>query len=70
MKKEEKLINTWCQFLVSAALGSVTCGLNGKNLIAVTAVKSGQTGLKKTSRIGVDNRGKTTVYKMYDFNKN
>jgi len=49
MKKEEKLINTWCQFLVSAALGSVTCGLNGKNLIAVTAVKSGQTVLKKTS---------------------
>ena len=52
---------------MSAAQGLVASGLNGKNLIAVTAVKSGQTVLNKTNRIGVDNRGETTVYKMYDF---
>ena len=65
MKMEEKLISNRRQFLIPAALGQVSCGLNGKTLIAATPNKSGLTILDKNSCIDIGNRNEAIIQKAY-----
>ncbi len=66
MKKAEKCISTRRQFLKSATIGVVVCGLNGRNLLAATKNKTGFIVLDKDSRINIGDRGNTIIQKAYD----
>ncbi len=66
MKEIEELISTRRQFLKSATLGMVACGVSGKALLAAPKRKSGFAVLDKDSRVDIGDRAEAMAKKAYD----